>query len=738
MSLSQQRQARDVLMSDGDADELHERRDGGAEAEEDREAADGMLTSEDEDDEDDEVVASFPISLHQELTPHLYLIGSPFRPASRPYDSDLGPLQSVRVKPQQRRVELEYGLQQDEDDLSGHYDRHSPHRLQRLLLAGRPVPCKTNYAIAAFSPHSGLHLTPLSATVRVKPDLQYLDVEAAEEALVQEAARREEEELERERERERQRDSEEWTAEDEAEDRRRRAAAQREEEEAKAAPDLRQLTVRFKRKESEKSAAYRQASHAFIKQQEDKEQWMQLQHRDAASEQAEAERQRLIVSSSSTAASSSLPAAETMDTMSYLSYLNPHSAAAHLSSASYPERILALLRSARLLPFTRILSKLGIPAASSSPTAVSLRAETLHSCDRFGYYIQHAFVLKSSLVFDSHITAASMDPALAQQVKAEQRDGGGSGNRERERRGAGGGGVVTREEVCRDYLLCQFYQSPVVHRDRVCSVMRLDVEAMEERLQELSERREGAAKGGWQWKWRQDDSEDRCLNSLPAFAAMMRQQHKQIKEMETRARWALETQQSAAAAAAAGGQQPLSLSAGSTASSSSSSLIINNNQPAPSLPSSSSSPAPSSAQNAALTLLTGLFRQYGVCSEAFLLGQFAAAASPVSAAPASASLPPSPLSSLSSDTFRSVIHSTSLAITPSLFIRKSLQNPHVDRYRAVIASLFAVRSAVRKGDVHRAIEDCYGDEIPDNLYRKVMKEFATFDKGIWTLKTGNY
>ena len=690
----------------------------------------------DDDESDDEVVSEYPVFLHQELTPNLYLVCSPLRPFSRPYSADVGPLQSVRVKPQQKRLEVEYQLTRDDPSSSSspssspfnpppassssssfNFDPSAAHPLTNLVLAGRPVPSKTNYCIGRFDGRA-LHLTPLHASVRLKPDLSYLDVQAEEEAKEAETARREEE-------REKERDIAEWSLEDE-----RKEAEEEEETLAGGAKlkDMRQLTVRFKKKESDRSAAFRTASHAYIKQMEEKELWLELQPHHADSPLAQRELEQLTAPLPSHPPPSK---AETLTATAYLAYFDPHSSRSQLSSAPLADRVLALLRSARSLPFHLLLNKLGVSLTSPHPHVAALREEALHYCDRFAYYIQHAFVVKSILVFDPHLSATSLLDHTAsasgwggvknerdrERERERERE-----MRERERRSPG------REEMCRDYLLCQFYASPVVYRDRVGGVMRLDLEATETRLGEVSEKREGASRGGWQWKWREDERETRLVQALPAFAQLQKLQEKMIKEMETRAKWALEPQQTTAATASPPATSP------------SSSLIINHNQPAPlistSLSSSPSTPSSSaassgSAQTAAFSLLTSLFREHGVCSESYLMAQFHQAAS-------SPTLPPSPLASLAPDTFRALIATFSLPITSSLFIRKSLSNPAVDRYRSVIASLFAVRSRVKKGDVHRAIEDCYGDEIPDNLYRKVMKEFATFDKGIWQLKTGDY
>ena len=666
------------------------------------------LDSDDDSDDDDEIVASYPIYLHHDLINHLYLLASPFRPANRPYAADVGPLKTVRVKPNQKRVELEYDINKVDPDsahstpsapysLRSHepkpvvnYDASSIHPIDALLLAGRPVPCKTNYAVGVWSGAAdgagpALHLTPLYSTLRLKPDLSYLDDEREEEAAMLESMRREEA-----------RAREEWDPEDE----RRDADDDDEVEEKKAAaakPEMRQMTVRFKKKETEKSAAYRTASHAYIKQMEEKEQWIPLTHHTQQSQLAKQQRALLSSLTSTSTPTSSQPIP--MNDREYLAYLNPTAPAAHSQLASVGDRVLSLLRSTRSLPFYRVLQKLNVRTDNTTG-----RDECWRWCERFGYYVQHSFVLKSVLVFDTHLNAQAMEASASPTVKTER-------DREREREHSHR--IPSRMEMARDYLVCQFYHHSVVYRDKVASVMRLDVEQTEERLREMSERRqtvEGGAgsgrKGGWEWKWHEDEVEVRCVAGVTGHGQLLKQQEEAMKQMERRALWALEPQ--------------LHSPPATTTSSLSSSLSLS------SAASSSFASSSTSAHTAAIALLNALFREHGVCSESYLLGQF------------HASPPTSPLASLTTDAFRALVSSFSLPITPQLFIRKSLANPAVDRYRSVIASLFATRASVKKSDVQHAIEECYGDDIPDNLYRKVMKEFATFHTGIWTLKTGNY
>jgi hypothetical protein len=62
------------------------------------------------DDGDDEIIQELPVYLSQELINQLYILQYPLRPATRPYASDMGSLDRVQVKPNQRLVEMTYKL----------------------------------------------------------------------------------------------------------------------------------------------------------------------------------------------------------------------------------------------------------------------------------------------------------------------------------------------------------------------------------------------------------------------------------------------------------------------------------------------------------------------------------------------------------------------------------------------------------------------------------------------------
>ena len=102
-------------------------------------------------DDDDEVVGEMPVFLSQDLASNLYLLQYPLRPSNRPY-TDVGKLSSVKVKPMQKKLEVEYDLDTnssnyDQDNVNGANGNSGSQPIKKLKLESRNVPPKTNYAI---------------------------------------------------------------------------------------------------------------------------------------------------------------------------------------------------------------------------------------------------------------------------------------------------------------------------------------------------------------------------------------------------------------------------------------------------------------------------------------------------------------------------------------------------------------------------------------------------------------
>lgn len=126
-------------------------------------------------DNEDEVVMRLPVYLRSSdpRTP-VCLFQYPLRPRWRPYN--LEDVAKARVRPEQRRVELSLGTECS----PAHFDEDSPSPMTNISLASTTTRSKTSYAIGMLrTDESGkpvsLNLTPLAATVQLRPSFALLD-----------------------------------------------------------------------------------------------------------------------------------------------------------------------------------------------------------------------------------------------------------------------------------------------------------------------------------------------------------------------------------------------------------------------------------------------------------------------------------------------------------------------------------------------------------------------------------
>jgi hypothetical protein len=128
-----------------------------------------------DDDGDDDVVLRIPVFLRpSDPRAPVCLFQYPLRPRWRPYHLD--EVESARVRPDQRRVELTLG----NECAAAHFDDTSPSPLTSLSLASTCTAAKTSYAIGMLRTDEvgtpvSLCLTPLSSTVQLRPSFALLD-----------------------------------------------------------------------------------------------------------------------------------------------------------------------------------------------------------------------------------------------------------------------------------------------------------------------------------------------------------------------------------------------------------------------------------------------------------------------------------------------------------------------------------------------------------------------------------
>eukprot|EP00455_Lapot_gusevi_P036305 TRINITY_DN4034_c0_g1_i1.p1 TRINITY_DN4034_c0_g1~~TRINITY_DN4034_c0_g1_i1.p1 ORF type:complete len:258 (+),score=64.99 TRINITY_DN4034_c0_g1_i1:61-834(+) len=209
-------------------------------------------------DGDDPVVFEIPVFLSQELAETIHLLQYPLRPPDRPYDSDLGALSGVRMKPNHKKLEFTYDL----DTQSTNFDSQSEHRMTKSLMTSRLIPPKTNYAVGMFR-EGQLHLTPLNSILQIRPELPHIDTE---------------------------------------EQQRKQAAQQQAALEAGLAPkeerkDPKQIAVHIKKQETERAAEMRKASHGYLNAQMEQEKWVPIAVAPRQSFEAQMQFERLICQS---------------------------------------------------------------------------------------------------------------------------------------------------------------------------------------------------------------------------------------------------------------------------------------------------------------------------------------------------------------------------------------------------------------------------------------------------------
>jgi hypothetical protein len=80
-------------------------------------------------------------------------------------------------------------------------------------------------------------------------------------------------------------------------------------------------------------------------------------------------------------------------------------------------------------------------------------------------------------------------------------------------------------------------------------------------------------------------------------------------------------------------------------------------------------------------------------------------------------------------------------IRAGLFVRRTLNNPLIDRFRTVLVQHFAstLGTTLKKGEVFALLADRVPDAAPSEAdYNRIMKELCVYTAGAWGLKSGEY
>uniref|UniRef100_A0A8C6QCF2 Polymerase (RNA) III (DNA directed) polypeptide E n=1 Tax=Nannospalax galili TaxID=1026970 RepID=A0A8C6QCF2_NANGA len=396
-------------------------------------------------EEDDPVVQEIDVYLAKSLAEKLYLFQYPVRPASMTYD-DI-PHLSAKIKPKQQKVELEMAI----DTLNPNYCRskgeqialnvdgacadetstYSSKLMDKQTFCSSQTTSNTSRYAAALYRQGELHLTPLHGILQLRPSFSYLDKADAKH---------------RERE-----------AANEAGD-----SSQDEAEE-----DVKQITVRFSRPESEQARQRRVQSYEFLQKKHAEEPWVHLHYCGMRDSRSEHERQYLLCQGSSGVENTELP-------LTSPSLLNPHPyseylvmlmppspeeekdkpvapsnvlSMAQLRTLPLADQIKVLMKNVKVMPFANLMSLLG-PSVDS--------VAVLRGIQKVAMLVQGNWVVKSDILYpkDSSSPHSGM-PA---------------------------------EVLCRgrDFVMWKFTQSRWVVRKEVAAVTKLCAEDVKDFLEHMA------------------------------------------------------------------------------------------------------------------------------------------------------------------------------------------------------------------------------------------------------------
>lgn len=387
------------------------------------------------EEEDDPIIQEIDVYLAKSLSEKLFLFQYPIRPAAMTYN-DMTHL-SAKIKPKQQKVELEMAI----DATNPNYCRSKGEQIA-LNVDGTSIDDSNTYSTklmdkqtfssiqaasntaryaAAIFRKGELHVTPLRGILQLRPSFTYLDKADAKH---------------RERE-----------AANEAGD-----SSQDEAEE-----DVKQVTVRFSRPESEQARQRRVQSYEFLQKKQAEEHWVHLHYYGVKDSRSEHERQYLQCQATG------MENTELIKSPSeYLTMLMPPNAEEEFDKPVAPSNVLSmaqlrtlpladqikiLIKNVKVMPFANLM---GLMATGTDSTAV------LRCIQQVAMLVQGNWVVKSDIIYPKDTTSPH------------------SG--------------VAAEVLCRgrDYVMWKFTQGRWVVRKEVAAVTKLCQEDVKEFLDHMA------------------------------------------------------------------------------------------------------------------------------------------------------------------------------------------------------------------------------------------------------------
>ncbi|KAJ8283948.1 hypothetical protein COCON_G00027980 [Conger conger] len=387
-------------------------------------------------EDDDPIIQEIDVYLAKSLADKLYLFQYPVRPALMTYD-DVTHL-SAKIKPKQQKVELEMAI----NTMSPNYCRskgeqialnvdgtasedsntYSMKMMDKQSFTSIQATTNTSRYAAAVFRKGELHLTPLHGILQMRPSFSYLD-KADSKHREREAANEGGD-----------------SSQDEAED------------------DVKQITVRFSRPESEQARQRRQQSYEFIQKRQAEEPWVHLHYHGMKDGRSEHEKQYLFCQSMGANENTEL----VKTPREYLAMLMPPIAEekivkpvgpsnvlsmAQLRTLPLGEQVRTLMKNVKVMPFANLM---GLLTSGTDSTAV------LRCVQQVAMLVQGNWVVKSDVLYPKNSYSAL------------------SG--------------VPAEVLCRgrDYVMWRFTQERALLRKEIAAVIKLPPEDVKDFLEQMS------------------------------------------------------------------------------------------------------------------------------------------------------------------------------------------------------------------------------------------------------------
>uniref|UniRef100_A0A4W5QQJ2 Polymerase (RNA) III (DNA directed) polypeptide E n=1 Tax=Hucho hucho TaxID=62062 RepID=A0A4W5QQJ2_9TELE len=401
------------------------------------------------EEDDDPIIQEIDVYLAKSLADKLYLFQYPVRPSSMTYD-DVTHL-SAKIKPKQQKVELEMAI----NTLSPNYCRSKGEQIalnvdgttsedtntysvkmmdKQTFTSIQSTTNTSRYAAAVFR-KGELHITPLQGILQMRPSFSYLD-KADSKHREREAANEGGD-----------------SSQDEAEE------------------DVKAVTVRFSRPESDQARQRRIQSYDFLQKKQAEEPWVYLHYHGLNDGRSDHERQYLYCQAMGGSENTEL----VKTPKEYLAMLMPPIteekpvgpsnvlSMAQLRTLPLGDQVKTLLKNVKVIPFANLM---GLLTPGTDSTAV------LRCIQQVALLVQGNWVVKSDVLYPKN----SCSPHSG----------------------------VPAEVLCRgrDFVMWRFTQERSVMRKEITAIIKLPPEDVKDCLEHMAVPR---INRGWEFLLPSDD-----------------------------------------------------------------------------------------------------------------------------------------------------------------------------------------------------------------------------------------